>query len=393
MLAKLNGEMPSFGAKSPFWREVRAAADKHLADAASRGQPPVGDPRLRRKAVVILIWLAASYLALLSAPALWIVLLAAVSLALASAALGFGVFHDANHRTLFRTPAANLLAARTCSVLLGPSRHFWVHKHQSLHHRQPNVFGWDDDLETRGLLRLSPKCPWSGRFHRQEFKALLYYGLNTVEWLFWKDFHCLVRGRLNDQHALVLRGRERAELLICKALYLLLFVLPPFVVLPFWQAVLAFVVFHLVLSWALAIVFQIAHLTPEMEFEGVREGDDWATHQMRTTADFATQSRLTTWFTGGLNHQVEHHLFPNVAHSHYSALRPVVRAVAERHGIRCHDLGSVSSAIAQHFLFLKALGNRSERSLLQLPKRIVVAESRSASRLSARTPRRRLPLS
>jgi linoleoyl-CoA desaturase len=135
-------------------------------------------------------------------------------------------------------------------------------------------------------------------------------------------------------------------------------VVPPFVVLPIWWAVLAFILFHVVLSWALAAVFQIAHLTPEMEFGGVRAGDDWATHQMRTTADFATGSRLTTWFTGGLNHQIEHHLFPNVAHSHYPGLRPVVRAVAERHGIRCHDLGSVFSAMVQHLAFLKALGHR-----------------------------------
>lgn len=358
MLAKSNGTMPSFGAKSAFWLEMRAAADNHLAAAAAQGRPQVGDPRLRRKAILILAWLTASYAALLSAPSLWVALLAAISLALAAAALGFGVFHDANHRTLFRTPAANLWAARACSVLLGPSRHFWVHKHQGLHHRQPNVFGWDDDLETRGHLRLSPEDPWHGRFKGQQFKALFYYGLNTVEWLFWKDFQCLARGRLNERHALILRGRERTELLVCKALYLLLFVLPPFVVLPFWQAALAFILFHLVLSWALAIVFQIAHLTPEMQFGGVRAGDDWATHQMRTTADFATNSRLATWFTGGLNHQIEHHLFPNVAHSHYSALRPLVVAVAERHGIRCHDLGTIPSAISQHFVFLKGLGIR-----------------------------------
>lgn len=352
--------MPSFAAKSAFWKDLQAAARDHLAAEARQGRPSTGDPRLKRKAAVILLWFGLSYGALLVASSLAAALLASLSLALAASALGFSVFHDANHGTLFRRRAANLQAARLCSVLLGPSRHLWVHKHQGLHHRQPNVFGWDDDLETRGRLRLSPACAWEPRFRRQELKALLYYGLNTIEWLFWKDFRCLVGGRLNQWHALRLDKRQRTEFLVCKGLYLLLFVAPAFLLLPLLWAVSAFIIFHFVLSWVLAVVFQLAHLTPEMQFEGVRTEDDWALHQLRTTADFATGSRLTTWFTGGLNHQIEHHLFPNVAHTHYCRLRPVVRLVAERHGVPCHDLSGLSSALRQHFALLQTLGRRSD---------------------------------
>jgi linoleoyl-CoA desaturase len=335
---------------------MRTAADEHLAAEASRGHPSVGDPRLQRKAAAIVLWFALSYGALLWSPTLPGMLLAALSLAFAASAIGFGVFHDANHRTLFQRPASNLRAAQLCSILLGPSRHFWVHKHQSLHHRQPNVLGWDDDLETRGLLRLSPACAWEKRFRRQELKALLYYGLNTLEWLFWKDFRCLAEGRLNERHPVKLGGRERSEFFLCKGLYLAFFVLPPFLILPPMWAIAAFFLFHFSLSWILAAVFQVAHLTPGMEFDGVRPGDDWATHQLRTTANFATHSRLTTWFTGGLNHQIEHHLFPNVSHTHYAALRPIVVAVAERQSLRCHELGNFSSALRDHFALLKVLG-------------------------------------
>ena len=359
--AETPNAMPTFAAKSPFWKELRAAATEHLATEASRGRPSAGDPRLHRKAAIIVLWFVVSYGSLLAAPTFTAVVLAALSLAFAASALGFGVFHDANHGTLFQRSASNLRAARFCSVLLGPSRHFWLHKHQGLHHRQPNVFGWDDDLETRGLLRLSPDCPWEPRFRRQEAKALLYYGLNTLEWLFWKDFRCLAEGRLNAWHSIELDNRARTEFYVSKGLYLLLFVLPPFFLLPLPWAAAAFLLFHFVLSWVLAIVFQLAHLTPGMQFDGVRPGDDWALHQLRTTADFATGSNLVTWLTGGLNHQVEHHLFPNVAHTHYSRLRPIVQGVAERHGIRCHDLGSVFSALNQHFVLLKALGRPTSR--------------------------------
>ena len=351
--------MPSFAAKSAFWMELKSAATDHLAAEAGRGRPSIGDPRLQRKAAIIVLWFALSYGALLLAQTFSGALLAALSLAFAASTLGFGVFHDANHRTLFRRGILNLWAARSCSMLLGPSRHFWVHKHQGLHHRQPNVFGWDDDLETRGRLRLSPACTWEPRFLRQELKALLYYGLNTVEWIFWKDLRCLLGDRLNKWHALELDKWERAEFLLSKGLYLLLFVLPPFFVLPLVWAASAFLLFHFVLSWVLAVVFQLAHLTPGMAFGGVRAGDDWALHQLRTTADFATGSRLATWFTGGLNHQIEHHLFPNVAHTHYEGLRPIVRAMAERHGVQCHDLGSIASALRQHFALLQALGRPS----------------------------------
>jgi linoleoyl-CoA desaturase len=354
--ARPSRQLPTFAAKSAFWRDLKAAAAEHLAAEASRGRPSIGDPRLKWKSALILFWFGLSYAALLSAGSLPLALLAALSLALAASALGFGIFHDANHRTLFTRPRANLHAARLCSVLLGPSRHFWVHKHQGLHHRQPNVLGWDDDLETRGLLRLSPACAWQQRFRRQELKAPFYYALNTVEWLFWKDFRCMVGGRLNDSHPIDLDSRARTELILCKALYFGLFVLPPFLVLPVLWAAAAFVLFHIVLSWVLAAVFQLAHLTPAMAFDGVRPEDDWSLHQLRTTADFATGSRVTTWLTGGLNHQIEHHLFPNVAHSHYPGLHPVVRAVAERHGVHCHDLGTTFAALSQHFDLLKALG-------------------------------------
>jgi linoleoyl-CoA desaturase len=353
--------MPKFAAKSLFWKDLKAAAAHHLAAEAAKGRPSIGDPRLKRKAAIIVLWFGLSYGTLLFAQTFPAALLAAFSLALAASALGFSVFHDANHGTLFRRPSSNLQAARFCSVLLGPSRHFWVHKHQGLHHRQPNVFGWDDDLETRGRLRLSPSCAWEPRFYRQELKAVLYYGLNTVEWLFWKDFRCLLGGRLNKWHAFELNRYHRTELLACKVLYLSFFVATPFLVLPVTWAAAAFIVFHFVLSWVLAVVFQLAHLTPGMQFDGVRPDDDWALHQVRTTADFASGSRLATWFTGGLNHQIEHHLFPGVAHTHYAGLRPIVRLVAERHGVQCHDLGGIGAAIREHFILLQSLGRATAR--------------------------------
>lgn len=347
---------PDFAPTSDFAREVQGEVAACLRQARKEGRPATGDPRLLGKSALLLIWFGASYGVLLAAPGLLVALLAAVSLGLAAAGMGFGIFHDANHGTLFRYSAANRLAARCCCVLLGPARAFWRIKHQGLHHRSPNVAGWDDDVDARGFLRLTPDEPWQPRFRHQQVQALLFYGMNTIEWFFWKDFACLARGRLNRwQKARLSRG-EQGELLLCKALYFALMVAPPFLLLPLPWALGAFAMFHLVFSWTLTAVFQLAHLTPGMRFGPVRPGDDWAMHQMRTTANFAVRSRIITGFTGGLNHQIEHHLFPHVAHTHYPALRPVVRRAALRHGLPYHDLGSMREALGQHFALLQMLG-------------------------------------
>ena len=168
---------------------------------------------------MILAWFALSYGALLLAPALFAAYLQRCRSRSRPPRSAFA-FSTMPITDAFRTASSKSLIARLCSVLLGPSRHFWVHKHQGMHHRQPNVFGWDDDLETRGLLRLSPACAWKARFRRQELKAVVYYGLNTLEWLFWKDLFCLAHGRLNKCHAVDLSGKDRTELLVCKGLYL-----------------------------------------------------------------------------------------------------------------------------------------------------------------------------
>lgn len=355
-MAPVRDTPPHFAPTSDFARELQGEVAAYLREARRAGRPATGDPRLLVKAGCLLVWFGASYGALLAAPTWGMALVAAVSLAFAAAALGFGVFHDANHATLFRHCAANRQAARLCSVLLGPSRAFWRIKHQVFHHRSPNVTGWDDDVDARGFLRLTPDYPWAPRFRHQQVQACLFYGLNTIEWFFWKDFACLVRGRLNRwQEARLSRG-EQMELILGKALYFALMVAPPFLLLPLPWALGAFVLFHFVFSWVLTAVFQLAHLTPGMSFGDVYPGDDWAMHQMRTTANFATRSRWITWFTGGLNHQIEHHLFPQVAHTHYPALRPIVRKAAVRHGLPYHDLGSMRSALRQHFALLRRLG-------------------------------------
>jgi len=348
---------PEFASDSAFWRDVRAAAASHLAAAQAAGHPAIGDPRLHAKAAVILTAFFTCYAALLLAPALHIALIAAAMQGLAAAAIGLSIFHDAGHGSFSRRASVNRALGRLCTVLLGPSRHFWHIKHQLLHHRAPNIHGWDDDVDARGWLRMTPDEPWQPRFRGQHRRAPFLYAMNSIEWFFLKDFLCLFSRRLNRWQPAPLTPAQRAEFWLAKALWFALFVLPPFLLLPPLRAAAAFIAYHLVFSLALTFIFQLAHLTPGMAFAAPRVTDDHASHQMRTTANFACRSRLLTWFSGGLNHQIEHHLFPGIAHTHYPALAAQVRTAAARHGLPYHDLGGLFPAIGQHLSLLRTLGD------------------------------------
>ncbi len=88
----------------------------------------------------------------------------------------------------------------------------------------------------------------------------------------------------------------------------------------------------------------------------------WAEHQVRATIDFAPENRLLGWYVGGLNFQVEHHLFPDVCHTHYRGFAPIVRATCAEHGIPHRTHPTLRAAIASHYRFLRALGRPAPRS-------------------------------
>ena len=347
-----------FFADSAFARELRHEVAGALDREGRAGYPPVGDARLQRKGWLVSAWFMLGYALLLTAQSpIWAVC-AGLFQGAAAACLGLTVFHDAGHGAMARRRWVNLAIVRLCCVALGPARYFWELKHHHLHHRAPNVHGWDDDVDARGWLRLTPQEPWAMRHARQHLRAPVLYALNTIEWFFLKDFLCLFRRQLNRWQRVEPNRQEIREFWLTKALWLLLFVSPPFLLLPLPWAAVAFLAYHCVFSLCLTLVFQLAHLSPDMAFCGLRPGDDHATHQVRTTANFALESRAVAWLTGGLNYQIEHHLFPGVAHTHYPAIAPIVAAAARRHGLPYHDLGSFSDAVRTHFAFLRTLGVR-----------------------------------
>jgi linoleoyl-CoA desaturase len=116
---------------------------------------------------------------------------------------------------------------------------------------------------------------------------------------------------------------------------------------------------HLVAGFILSMIFQPAHVVKETTFpmpnlENEIE-NSWAVHELLTTANFARKNAVLNWYAGGLNFQVEHHLFPTICHIHYEALAPIVKETAEEFGLPYNEFETFSEAIKSHYDMLKRL--------------------------------------
>lgn len=350
-------ERVTFDGSGEFLRTVRARVQASLADHA-----PEGDRHLHIKAAITVAWYLGSFAGILIAPAAWLQLVLCVSLGLAASAVGFNVFHDAGHGAMSRDRRINLGVAAFTSAILGPSRYLWNFKHNVLHHRNTNIHTWDDDLETRGFLRLSPEQDWKGRYRGQHLFVFALYAINAIEMVFVKDFVQYFTLRINaHQRIPAMSTAQKIEFWLTKAVYFAIFVALPLALLPAGHVVVGFLVYEVTLGLALALVFGMAHQVEVIAFPSPQGspptiGEEWAAHQMRTTANFDTGSRVWNWYTGGLNHQIEHHLFPAMSHTRYVAINRIVRDTAAEFGLPYHHFETYGAALGSHCRLLRRLG-------------------------------------
>jgi linoleoyl-CoA desaturase len=279
----------------------------------------------------------------------------------AMAGIGFAVSHDALHGAYSSRPAVNALLGLTLDAI-GGNGYMWRILHNVVHHTYTNIHGVDEDLEMAWFLRLSPRAPlrWVHRF--QHWYAIAPYSLATLNWVFVKDYRYFFRRHIgpyrNKRHPLpqwlLLFGGKLAY-------YGWALVLPLLVLdLAWWKVLIGFVAMHLMAGVILSLVFQLAHVVedtahPAPGSDGIM-GHDWIIHEMLTTANFSMKNRLLSWYVGGLNFQIEHHLFPKVCSVHYPAISRIVREVAAKYGVPYHAYPTLASAIRSHWATLRRLG-------------------------------------
>lgn len=279
------------------------------------------------------------------------------------AGIGLSVMHDACHGSYSTKAWVNNLLGFSLNVI-GGNAFNWKVQHNVLHHTYTNIFDADEDISPRGALRMAPESPWKP-FHRFQFVyAWFLYGLMTLVWVLGKDFGRLVKyqreGLVKKQKANIYS--EWAILIASKLVYIGYVLVLPIMILPYsaGQIIVGFLLMHYVAGFILAVVFQPAHVIEGTSYfkpdgQGNLE-NNWAVHQLHTTTNYATENRLLSWYVGGLNFQVEHHLFPNVCHVHYRALAPIVKSTAEEFGVPYKSKRTFWDAMVAHKRLLKVLG-------------------------------------
>lgn len=293
----------------------------------------------------------------------WGVIALVFAMGLGVAGIGLSVMHDANHGAYSNKAWVNNLIGYSLN-LIGANAFNWKVQHNVLHHTYTNVHDADEDISPRGILRMHPSSEWKP-FHRfQHMYAWFFYGLMTIVWVVVKDFVRIIR---YQKDGLVKKQKTTAAtewiiLLVSKAVYVGYIFVIPVLVTPFawWQILLGVIGMHYIAGFILAIIFQPAHVIdgteyPEPDHEGVLE-NTWAIHQLHTTTNFAHNNRVLSWYVGGLNYQVEHHLFPNICHVHYRKISAIVRETAHEFGLPYKSEPTFIDALAGHTRLLKELG-------------------------------------
>jgi linoleoyl-CoA desaturase len=294
---------------------------------------------------------------------IWGMLALAIVMGLGIAGIGFSVQHDANHGAYSSSPLVNTILGFSLN-LLGGNAFTWKIQHNILHHTYTNIYNMDEDLDAGIVVRLSPNAPHKPHHKYQHYFAFFAYGLVTLMWLFVKDFKKIKRynGSSDSGYQKTHPFSEYIILAVSKILYATYMIIIPLMVLDitWWQFIIGFLALHITTGVILSVTFQLGHLVegPEQYLAQDNNSMDnaWAVHQLQTTSNFAMKNPFLSWYMGGLNFQIEHHLFPKICSIHYPALSKIIRRVAQKYNYPYYAQDTFFQALNSHYLMLKELG-------------------------------------
>jgi len=260
---------------------------------------------------------------------LWLRLLDAAFLAVVFGQIAF-VGHDIGHGQVARggwwREVIRLLHG---NVLLGVSAGWWVDKHER-HHARPNQDGLDPDIEFPMFA-----------FSDERYQQLRGAGRVVAKYQAFLLFPLLLLESLNlhfGSLGFVLRdgGGQRGRELLLLAVHVLGYGLLVFALLGLWQGLLFMAVHQALFGLLMGSVFAPNH--KGMPVLARETPLDFVSRQVLTARNVRGHP-LTDWWYGGLNYQIEHHLFPRMPRRNLSRAQPIVRAFCARHGIPYHETG------------------------------------------------------
>jgi linoleoyl-CoA desaturase len=291
----------------------------------------------------------------------WLIIPLSIAMGIGMAGIGMSVMHDAVHGSFSKKGWINSLFGSTMYII-GGNKFNWKVQHNILHHTYTNIEGFDEDIEPKGSMRLSDQTPLKKVHRYQYIYAFFLYCLMTLSRMV-NEFKQLIK--YNKAGITKAQGcsprKEMLKLALGKVFYLIVLLGLPMIFSPFsWGIIiLGFFTMHFVAGIFMSTVFQMAHLVENasqpLPVNGIIN-NEWMIHEMETTANFSRKSKLFGWLIGGLNFQIEHHLFPNICHIHYNAISPIVERTANEFGVPYNENRTFLKAIRSHIRLLKSLG-------------------------------------
>lgn len=353
-----------FLSSDPLQKQFGDAVRKDVGNYfKEKGISSKGNTAMYIKTIMMLSIYLVPFVIILSTPvSTGMAVLLVIVMGIGEAGIGMSVMHDAAHGVYSEKKWVNNLFASSM-YLLGGNPFNWKIQHNILHHRFTNIYGLDQDIETKALLRLCEHAPIK-KIHRFQYVyAFFLYGLMTLAKLFmeFKQLQEFNKAGITEEQRHDPR-KEMTKLALSKLIYFFVVLGLPIWLTDFswWQILVGFSIMHVTAGIIMSTIFQMAHivegaLQPIANAQGVIE-NEWSVHELYTTSDFARNNFWLNWYAGGLNFQIEHHLFPNVCHIHYRKIAPIVEHTAREFGYTYNLKPTFISALISHIKRLKELG-------------------------------------
>lgn len=349
--------IPKFQNKGVLGKEIREAVEKYfLLNNIKKN----GDLRLFVKTTILLSLLLGVYYFLIFTQLPWyLLILLCLLLGAIKAGIGFNVMHDAIHDSYSNNGTVNYLLGLSLNIL-GANNTLWKTKHNIIHHTNTNIDGFDEDIEAGPLLRLHPNQKWLS-IHKYQHKWWYWgivYSLLYLVWIWFNDYKKYYTKKILHKK-IKFSFTEHMIFWVSKIIYLMIFVIIPIEYVGLGSWVFGYLITTLTTGLLISLVFQMAHIVEEVQHP-VKETTETECfkHQIATTADFATNNKFLKWYLGGLNFQIEHHLFPKISHIHYGELHKIIKPICINKGIKFTEYRTFRQAIKSHINELKSLGKK-----------------------------------
>lgn len=344
--------------QTAFFKDLKEQIDHYFEE---RKLDPAGNGRLYVKGAIQILLAAGLYTVLVFfTPAPLIAIPLCILLGLNLGIIGFNVMHEGGHQSFSKHTWMNKASAYSLN-LLGGITYFWKIKHNVNHHTFTNIDGMDSDIDAKPFMRMHAQQPryWFHRF--QHIYWVVLYGISYIAWVFYEDFEKYFSGRHSATSTpKKLALKEHFIFWITKIMYVLVYIVVPVIMVGWLPALTGFLIVTFVTGLSISVVFQLAHVVEGTQFHSphLQEGEkqEWAIHQLNSTANFATGSRLLHWLLGGLNFQIEHHLFPRISHVHYPQVSRFVKEACRKSNVAYIEYRTMFQALASHLMHLKRLG-------------------------------------